>query len=234
MWDWAPSATTATRPAGRDTASRRGRLPLRTCPSTAATRRVCSRTGSRGRWRTPLRGSSATSLVRPSARDHRGNRLRDYRHIQPDRPVLDVREVEAHEVVEGEPGAARDLPQAGHARQNAVARAVPVLEAPIVAQRKRARADDAHLPLHDVDHLGNLPTRVTRGSSRILKSAPSASFAASRLDWRSGASITIVRNLSIPNSRSPTPTLRSTKKIGPRESSLIAAATSSQSGKPIT
>ena len=57
----APSATRATRPAGHGTASRSGRCRPRTCPSRAATRRACSRSGSRGRPPRRRRGSSAPS-----------------------------------------------------------------------------------------------------------------------------------------------------------------------------
>ena len=51
----------------------------------------------RGRGREDLRASAS---VRPSPRDHRGDRLGDDRDVEPDRPVLEVREVEPDEVVE--------------------------------------------------------------------------------------------------------------------------------------
>ena len=58
----------------------------------------------------------------------------------------------------------------------------------MVAKRKRARADQGHVAAQDVEQFGSSsresrrsqrPTRVTRGSSRILKSAPAASFVSS-------------------------------------------------------
>ena len=61
---------------------------------------------------------------------------------------------------------------------------------------------------------------MTRGSSRILKSAPGASFRSSSSSCCSAAPCTIVLNLSIPNSRSPTPIRRSRKSTGPRRVEL--------------
>ena len=43
------------------------------------------------------------------------------------------------------------------------------------------------------------PTRVTRGSSQILKSSPSLSLALSRLDNCLSAPLTMVRNFIIEN-----------------------------------
>ena len=130
-------------------------------------------------------------------------------------------EVEPDQIVEREPGAPGDLPEPGHPRQHAIARAVPVLEQLVVAERERPRPDEAHLSLEHVADLRDLVQRQTaedtadprtRGSSRILKRAPSASFASSMSGCKTAASAT-VRNLSMPNSRSPTPILLSTKRI---------------------
>src|SRR4029453_8114901 len=93
--------------------------------------------------------------VGAAPRDHRGNRLDDDRDVEPDRPVLEVGEIEAHEVVEGEPGAPRDLPETGHPREDSVTLTVPVLEQPVVAEWKRPRADEAHLSLEHVDDTGD-------------------------------------------------------------------------------
>ena len=76
-----------------------------------------------------------------------------------ERPVLEVEEVEPHEVVEAEVRAAGDLPEAGHARQHEVALAVPALEPLEVAQRQRPRADEAHLAAQDVPELRDLVER---------------------------------------------------------------------------
>ena len=51
-----------------------------------------------------------------AAGEDRGDGLEQDREIQPDRPALEIEEVEPHEVVEVELRAARDLPQAGQPR----------------------------------------------------------------------------------------------------------------------
>ena len=68
----------------------------------------------------------------PGAHDRR-DRLEQDRQVEEHRPALQVEEVEPHELVEVELGAARDLPQAGHAGQDEVALAVPVVEAVVVS-----------------------------------------------------------------------------------------------------
>src|SRR3990170_6372311 len=98
-------------------------------------------------------------LVRSSAGDHGGDRPGDDRYIEPDRPVLQVREVEPDEVVERQAGPAGDLPEARHAREHRIASAMPSLEEPVVAKRQRARTDEAHLALEHVDDLWDLIER---------------------------------------------------------------------------
>ena len=189
--------------------------------------------------------SAPSPGARPSTRrgrPDRGDRARDDRDVRPDRPVLDVGEVEAHEVVEVEARAAGDLPQA---RSSPAARASGRGASPRASRGRGAGAAAARRgssrPRSTFASCGSSssesrrstrPTRVTRGSSRILKSAPEASFSVSSSGCCSAASATIVRNLSIPNSRSPTPTRRSTKRIGPRESSLIASGDDEPERRP--
>ena len=158
------------------------------------------------------------------------------------RPVLEVREVEPDEVVEREAGAAGDLPEAGHARKHRVAAAVPVLEQLVVAKRQRPRPDEAHLALQHVHDLRDLVEReapqeaADAGDTRVVADLEERALGLVLLLelglQRRRASATIVRNFSIPNSRSPTPMRRSTKRIGPRESSLIASAMSAHTGRP--
>ena len=74
------------------------------------------------------------------------------------------------------------------------------------------------------------PTRVMRGSLRILKIGPLFSFRCSISFIRSSASLVMVRNLIIRKRRLLKPTRSCTKKIGPRESSLIAIATRANKG----
>ena len=61
--------------------------------------------------------------------------------------------VEPDEIVELEAGSSRDLPEARHPREHVVPRLVPLLEQCVVAERERARPDEAHLALEDVEQL---------------------------------------------------------------------------------
>ena len=113
-------------------------------------------------------------LVGAGAADHGRDGLREDRDVQPDRPVLEVVEVEPDQVVEAEARAARDLPEAGHAGEHEVALAVPGLELLVVAQRQRPRADEAHLAAEHVPELRDLvqreapEDRADRGHARVL------------------------------------------------------------------
>ncbi len=69
-----------------------------------------------------------------------------------------------------------------------------------------------------------LPTRVTRGSSRILNSGPSMSLRSRRSSSCCSASSTIVRSLRTRKSLPSLPTRTCEKKIGPFESSLMSNA----------
>src|SRR6266496_4376114 len=99
-------------------------------------------------------------LVGAAPCEHGGECLREDRDVEPDRPVLEVVEVEADEVVEGQLDAARHLPQACHAGEHEVALAMPDLELHVVAQRQRPRADERHLAAQDVQHLRQLVERI--------------------------------------------------------------------------
>src|SRR5436190_9093152 len=96
------------------------------------------------------------------------------RDVEPERPVLEVVEVEPHEVVEAEIGTAGDLPEPGQARENEVALEVPALELLVVAQRQRSRPDEAHLAPEHVPDLRDLvqreaaENRPDRGHARVL------------------------------------------------------------------
>lgn len=86
-----------------------------------------------------------------------GNGLRQDFEVEPERPVIDVFHVEFHPFFEGNGAAAVDLPQAGDARADAEAVAVPVLiESLVIAHGKRPGADQAHVALQDVEELRKL------------------------------------------------------------------------------
>src|SRR5207237_777195 len=63
--------------------------------------------------------------VSAAPREHGRNRLEQDREVERQRPVLEVEEVEVHEVVEVELRAARNLPQPRDAGEHEVALAVP-------------------------------------------------------------------------------------------------------------
>src|SRR6266568_821363 len=87
------------------------------------------------------------------------------RDVEPDRPVLDVVEVEPDEVVEAEIDPARHLPKACHPRQHEIALPVPRKELLVVADGKRPRADQRHLAPQDIQHLRQLVERETTQES---------------------------------------------------------------------
>src|SRR5579859_1758657 len=119
-------------------------------------------------------GEVKALLVRALAGDDRGQRLGEDRDVEPDRPVLQVVEVEPHEIVEAELDSARDLPQPGHAGKHAVALTMPVLELDVVAQRQRPRTHERHLSAEHVQNLRQLVDRVApqdttdTGHSRVV------------------------------------------------------------------
>src|SRR6476659_10774635 len=100
--------------------------------------------GARPPVRSPSLGT-AMSSVRPAAAQDGQRGARDDLDVEPDRPVLDVVEVEPHEVVEVELGAARDLPQTRDAGQHAGTAAMTAVEQLAIAPRRRARPDQGHI-----------------------------------------------------------------------------------------
>src|SRR5207244_8008529 len=97
--------------------------------------------------------------IRARAAEDGRDRLGENRDVEPDRPVLEVVEVEPDEVVEAEVRAAGDLPEPRHARADEIALAVPALELGVVAQRQRAGPDEAHLAAEHVPDLWHLVER---------------------------------------------------------------------------
>ena len=75
-----------------------------------------------------------------------------------------------------------------------------------------------------------LPTRVIRGSSLILKSAPPTSFSSARPRRSFSAPTRIVRNLTMRKIDPPRPWRSWRKKTGPRLSSFTASATTAITG----
>ena len=154
-----PEATTQT---VASLAGRRYRLHAsrRTAATRSCSARPTRRAPARSRSRPARSRCSRRSSESAAATEHGRDRLEQDRQVEPDRPALEVEEVEPHEVVEVELRAARDLPQPGQPRQHEVALLVPVLELVEVALRQRARADERHPALDDVEQLRQLVERV--------------------------------------------------------------------------
>ena len=113
-------------------------------------------------------------MIGAPRREHGRDRLEQDRQVEPDRPALEVEEVEPHEVVEVELGAAGDLPQAGHAGQHEVALLVPVLELVEVALGQRRGPTSDISPAQHVEQLRQLVERVA------AQEAPDAASSAGR------------------------------------------------------
>ena len=109
---------------------------------------------------TATRCATGTSGLAPlSAEDGRDPGTQDDRDVEPDRPVLEIREVQPDQIVEGQAGAAGDLPETRDTGQHQVPLPMPRCEQLVVAERQRAWADEAHLPAQDVEHLRQLVDR---------------------------------------------------------------------------
>src|SRR3954462_11623122 len=111
--------------------------PYRKSRSVAdATARIFGAPGTVSVWR---RGVSALlaarALVGAAPGENGRERPGQDRDVEPDRPVLDVVEVEPHEVVEAQVDPARDLPEARHPRQHEITLPVPWLQLLVVADR---------------------------------------------------------------------------------------------------
>ena len=159
--------------------------------------------------------------------------------VAPQRPV---REVQVVELTISESGTRCDEPRIcqwpvipGGIEPAPVAADDP----PILLGDQRPRPDQAHLAAQHVDQLGSSstwvlrmsrPTRVTRGSASSLNrpAAPSLRWSSSSLSC--SASLTMLRNFSIVNSRPCRPTRRWRNRIGPGESRRIAIAVTAKTG----
>src|SRR5882672_7752481 len=98
-----------------------------------------------------------SGLVRASSAQYRRNRLEEDLEIQPQRPVLDVVEIQLQPLGERELAPSGDLPQAGETRLHAEALALDALVEEIhVPQRHGARPDEAHLTGQHVEELRKL------------------------------------------------------------------------------
>src|SRR5690348_16730070 len=98
-----------------------------------------------------IKGFVPEKLLRPGAAQDGGNRAQENLEVEPERPVVNVFEVEAHPFLEvGNLVAALDLPETGEAGLDAQTAAVrEIAETADLVHRQRARANEAHLAAQD-------------------------------------------------------------------------------------
>ena len=80
----------------------------------------------------------------------------DEAQVEPEGAPIDVREVERHPLVEADPSPGRRLPEPGQARNDGEPAQVPRFVYIHLVRDRRSRADQAHLPAHDVEELRQL------------------------------------------------------------------------------
>src|SRR5574340_284911 len=91
------------------------------------------------------RRRSRSPSLGPTGAEHRGDGLEADADVVPERPLVDVLEVELHPTVEVDLVAAADLPDAGDAGLHGEAAALPALVLPHLGGERRPRPHDAHL-----------------------------------------------------------------------------------------
>ena len=96
-------------------------------------------------------------LCSSGAFEHCRDSFGQYFKVQKQRPVVDVFHVELHPLLEGNVGAAVDLPEAGDARADGEAASMPVfVKAFVIPFGEGSGADKAHISFEDVYELGEL------------------------------------------------------------------------------
>src|SRR5579862_1045374 len=112
------------------------------------------RTETSGRfdWAT---GGTAT-LRGPVAQEHEGNGAQENFQVEPQRPVVEVKQVELHPVLEINSVAALERPQAGQAGTHAQAPPLPRFIFLHFLRNGRSRADERHVTTQDIPQLRQL------------------------------------------------------------------------------
>src|SRR5437588_6636365 len=157
----------------------------------------------------PVIRTRSAMLGRTPPRDHHGDRAQHDRDVQPDRPSLDVVEIDRQHLREGNPAARRDLVETADPRLHRQPQAAAVVVERVLLGDRWARADDAHVALSTLSSWGTSsrlsrrrtrPTGVTLGSPTTLN-RPSR-YAASRVTnsrshsrWWLSSATTMLRNL---------------------------------------
>src|SRR5438105_451892 len=104
----------------------------------------------------PVIRTRSAMLGRTPPRDHHGDRAQHDRDVQPDRPSLDVVEIDRQHLREGNPAARRDLVETGDPRLHRQPQAAAVVVERVLLGDRWARADDAHVAPEHVEQLGDL------------------------------------------------------------------------------
>src|SRR5208283_1732397 len=114
-----------------------------------------------------LSGRSLTGIYDHSnaTAENRDRRADKNFKVTLERPMLDVLDVQAHHLIEGEAITSTHLPQASHARQYIETAAVPVLIHFDFVENGRARTDYAHFAAQHVDDLRQLVDAETSKES---------------------------------------------------------------------
>src|SRR5215813_2580631 len=103
--------------------------------------------------------SSSSSLVLTGATRENDcrNGPQHNRHVETQRPAIDVLQIQMHPLLEGKIAAAGNLPEASQPGLHTEATLLPGLFHPNrIANRQRARANDAHIAQQDIDQLRQL------------------------------------------------------------------------------
>src|SRR5438067_245909 len=94
------------------------------------------------------------SDARPS--EYVARRTEQQLDVGPERPARHIQVVDLDHLLERHAAAAEDLPRASHAGRQVQAAPAPALYEVVLVDDERARADQAHLALEDVDQLRQL------------------------------------------------------------------------------
>src|ERR1043166_1717307 len=120
-------------------------------------RSTSSRLGCRAGWRSVIESPRMAGSVSALPGEHNRDGAGENQAVEPQRPAVDVHQIELNPLLVGAPTAAADLPQAGDARlRGEAAHLVATGELREVALQDRPRSDDAHVAAQDVDELGQL------------------------------------------------------------------------------
>src|SRR5579864_8683232 len=112
------------------------------------------RTETSGRF--DLATGGAATLRSPVAQKHKGNGAEENLDVEPERPVVEIKQVELHPMFEVDMVAAFESPQAGQPGTHAQTPPLPRFVFLDFLRNGRPRADERHVSAHDVPQLRQL------------------------------------------------------------------------------